>query len=75
MSDTTSPREAFKEAAAAAVRANSRNITDRGMSGPDSALMVGSNREQPGLLDVLADAAEAVYGAAPAARSPRSKGV
>lgn len=61
-----SPRETFKEAAAAAVRANKRNIGDRGLTGPDSALYVGANREWPGLLDVLADAAEAAYGDAPA---------
>lgn len=75
MTDNATAREKFKESAAAAVKANNRNIIDRGMSGPDSALFVGSNRTQPGLLDLLADAAEAAYGAAPAARAPRSKGV
>ena len=67
-SDTT-PRVRFKEAAQAAVRAARRNIDDRGVTGPDSALHVGPGRNGPGLLDVLADAAEAAYGAAPRARA------
>lgn len=72
MADEASPRERFKEAAAAAVRANRRNIEDRGITGPDSALHVGANRERPGLLDVLADAAERAYGDAPAPRRRQS---
>lgn len=65
----TTPRERFKEAAGAAVRRHQRNIIDRGLSGPDSALHVGLSRHDPGLLDVLADAAEAAYGdAAPSGR-------
>lgn len=70
---TAAPRERFKEAAAAAVRTSQRNIVDRGVSGPDSALHVGRNGEPPGLLDALADVAEACYGEAP--RAPRAKGV
>jgi hypothetical protein len=66
-----SPREVFKEAAAAAVRKHQRNIIDRGLSGADSALHVGLSRRDPGLLDVLADLAEAAYGDAPA---PARKG-
>lgn len=68
-----SPRERFKQAATAAVRKHQRNIVDRGLSGPDSALHVGLSRNDPGLLDVLADAAEAAYGSAP--RAPRGRGV
>jgi hypothetical protein len=68
-----SPRETFKAAAEAAVRLHKRNIGDRGISGPDSALHVGSNRDHPGLLDDLADAAEAAYGdAAPAGKRQRA---
>ena len=48
------------------MRANASNITDRGLGGPDSALYVGYNRDRPGLLDVLADDAEAAYGGQPA---------
>ena len=65
MSDGTTPRERFKQAAEAAIRRNARNMTDRGISGPDSALHVGRSRLEPGLLDILADAAEQAYGAAP----------
>lgn len=71
MADDTTPRERFKELAAAAVKANGRNVVDRGLSGPDSALYVGANPEWPGLLDILADVAEQAYGAAPAAPSGR----
>lgn len=72
MADETSPRERFKQLAEETVRAHSRNIVDRGISGPDSALHVGANRERPGLLDVLADAAERAYGDAPAPRRRQS---
>jgi hypothetical protein len=71
MSDGTTPRERFKEAAEAAVRRHQRNVVDRGLSGADSALHVGLSRHDPGLLDVLADLAEQAYGDAPA---PRSRG-
>jgi hypothetical protein len=66
------PRERFKEAAAAAVRLHKRNIGDRGLTGPDSALMIGSNRDHPGLLDVLADAAEQAYGEPQGRRAPKT---
>jgi hypothetical protein len=62
MSSDTTPRERFKQAAEAAIRVNRRNIDDRGVTGPNSALMIGSNPSHPGLLDVLADAAEQAYG-------------
>jgi hypothetical protein len=62
VADSTTPRERFKEAAEAAVRKHQRNIIDRGLSGADSAMHVGLSRHDPGLLDVLADAAEAAYG-------------
>ena len=65
MSDGTTPRERFKAAAEAAIRARKRSIDDRGLGGPDSALHVGRNHLEPGLLDILADAAEQAYGAAP----------
>jgi len=67
----TTPREQFKTAAAEAVRKSRRNIEDRGVTGPASALFVGANPDWPGLLDVLADAAEQAYGDAPA---PARKG-
>lgn len=74
MSDTTTAREAFKTAAEAAVRLHHRNINDRGISGPDSALHVGpAGRDDPGLLERLADAAEAVYAdAQPTGRGKRA---
>lgn len=56
------PRERFKESAEKAIQANVRNIDDRGVKGDRSALLVGANPHWPGLLDVLADAAEAAYG-------------
>ena len=80
------PRERFKGLAASAVRLYKRNINDRGLTGEDSALHVGPGGPlTPGLLDVLADAAELAYVTEPAAaaesapepgaRAPRSKGV
>lgn len=76
MSDTTTPRERFKEAAQAAVRLHSRNVGDRGIKGPDSALHVGpAGGDDPGLLDLLADAAEQAYAAAPAPAARRQRAV
>lgn len=80
MTDATTPRERFKEAATAAVRKHQRNIGDRGISGERSALHVGpAGSGDPGLLDVLADAAEAAYGTesapAPAAAVKRQRAV
>lgn len=54
-------RERFKAAAEKVIRAAARNIADRGVGGPESALHVGANRTRPGLLDQLADAAESAY--------------
>jgi hypothetical protein len=76
MSDTTTPRERFKTAAEAVVRKHSRNVGDRGINGPDSALHVGpAGRDDPGLLELLADAAEAAYGVAPAPGGKRQRAV
>lgn len=74
MSETA--RERFKATAAEAVRAHYRNIEDRGLNGPRSALETGASGDSPGLLDVLADAAEAAYGdAAPSRRAQRTGAV
>lgn len=76
MSDTTTPRERFKEAAQAAVRLHSRNVGDRGIRGEHSALHVGpAGRDDPGLLDLLADAAEAAYGTVPAPAAKRQRAI
>jgi hypothetical protein len=64
-------RERFKQGAEEAVRLHQRNIGDRGISGPDSALHVGRTNGAPGLLDVLADIAEQAYGEAPPAPAGR----
>jgi hypothetical protein len=64
MSDT-SRREQVKEAAEAVVRKHHRNFADRGITGPESALHTGCNPRDPGFLDDLADAVEALYGGAP----------
>ena len=83
MTDNTAARERFKADAEAAVRLYKRNINDRGVTGPTSALHIGPGGPlTPGLLDVLADAAELAYvtepaaaaESAPAARAPRSRG-
>ena len=71
MATTDTPREAFKTAAAAALQANARNIEDRGLKDERSALYVGANPSWPGILELLADAAEAAYGGQPA-RSRRT---
>jgi hypothetical protein len=65
------PREEFKRSVEAAIRAQHRNISDRGLSGPDSALVIPYKQGEPALLDALADAAEAAYGA-PAKRGRAS---
>jgi hypothetical protein len=70
--EAATPRERFKGLAESAIRLYKRNIGDRGLTGPDSALHVGpAGRTTPGLLDVLADAAEAAY--AEPARGTRSR--